>query len=342
MGQDREIDIIDDLRAHLLTAVQLEQATIPVYLCALYSIPEGTNLEASTVIRSVVMEEMLHMTLAANVLNALGDHVPIVPSDFTAPYPKFLPHSNKAFEAVLLPFSKAALEVFLKIEKPAAPNAKPQGNDYSTIGQFYAAIEIMLRKACDERGEKHVFVGDPARQARAGRWYYGGGGDVIEVHDLESAVRALKEVTEQGEGIDFTIEDSDQLEFDDVGELAHYFRFKELLNERRYRALDTPKSGPSGDEIVIDWTSVAPMRPNPRVRDYDAYPAIQRQMRTFNEIYNRLLASICQAFNGTPDALGIAAPIMYELRYQAQALMNIPSPLEHGKTVGPSFESTDA
>ena len=60
------------LRDALQHALMLEHATIPAYLCALYSIEDGTNVEAAEIIRSVVMEEMLHMVLVANVLNAVG------------------------------------------------------------------------------------------------------------------------------------------------------------------------------------------------------------------------------------------------------------------------------
>ena len=52
--------------------MQLEHATIPPYLTALYSIIPGTNSDAFHVLRVVAVEEMLHLTLVANVLNAVG------------------------------------------------------------------------------------------------------------------------------------------------------------------------------------------------------------------------------------------------------------------------------
>ncbi|MBI4473414.1 MAG: hypothetical protein HY646_12155, partial [Acidobacteria bacterium] len=69
-----KIDSIASLRRHLQIAIELEAATIPPYLCALYSTPDGQNRHASGIIRSVVVEEMLHIALAANVLNAIGGH----------------------------------------------------------------------------------------------------------------------------------------------------------------------------------------------------------------------------------------------------------------------------
>jgi hypothetical protein len=53
------------LKELLQAAVTLELSTIPPYLCALYSMHPKGNDEAKLVIRSVVVEEMLHMVLAA-------------------------------------------------------------------------------------------------------------------------------------------------------------------------------------------------------------------------------------------------------------------------------------
>ena len=77
---------------------------------ALYSIREGTNGVATEIIHSVFIEEMLHLTLAANILNAVGgapnlDYPGIMPS-----YPTFLAHSNEAFQVGLHP-SVAAIMI---------------------------------------------------------------------------------------------------------------------------------------------------------------------------------------------------------------------------------------
>jgi hypothetical protein len=59
------IDTLDDPRRHLQWAIELEHATIPPYLCALYSLDPDRNPEAAQVIRTVFTEEMLHLALAA-------------------------------------------------------------------------------------------------------------------------------------------------------------------------------------------------------------------------------------------------------------------------------------
>lgn len=328
---------LPDLHRHLQWALAVEHATIPPYLCALYSIPEGRNVEAATLVRSVVMEEMLHMTLVANVLNAVGGAPKLYDAKFVHRYPTPLPHSDKRFTVNLLPLCQEAVDTFLQIEMPAKPGAPPEGNDYQTLGQFYEAIEQGLKELCATLGPEKVFTGHPSKQVQPGTWYYGGGGDVVAVHDLTSALSALEEVMEQGEGFAGEIFDNDG-RFNDVDELAHYFRFMELKLGRRYEPTDTPKSGPTGNQLPIDWSAILPMRANPHSEEYRDYPSIHRQMVLFNRIYTRLLHQLDLAFNGTPGALREAAPIMYELKYQAESLMRIPSPLESGKTVGPAFE----
>ena len=82
---------VDRLKELLEAAVKLELSTIPPYLCALYTIhPEG-NDEAKLVIRSVVVEEMLHMVLAANVLNAIGGDPRVAGPEHAPRYPHELP-----------------------------------------------------------------------------------------------------------------------------------------------------------------------------------------------------------------------------------------------------------
>lgn len=324
------IHTIASLQAHLQVALRVEHATIPPYLAALYSIPDGSNVEAAQVIRSVVMEEMLHMTLVANLLNAVGGRPVVADPSFPMAYPCCLPHSSD-ITVELLPLCDRALATFLRIERPEPAHGPPEADRFHTLGQFYDAVREGLAWLCDKHGEAAVFTGRPERQVPARRHYYGGGGDVIEIHGLADALRAIEEVKEQGEGSERAIDDGD-------GEPAHYFRFLELRAARRFRAGDTPESGPTGAEIPLDWSVIAAMRPNPRVEKYAAHPEVQRRMIACNRSYTTLLRQLDLAYNGQPDALLSAVPLMYEVRYQAQALMRMPSYAGDGTTAGPSFE----
>ena len=68
----RRITTVESLREHLQWAIELEHFTLPPYLCALCSLDSDRNAEAGEVLVSILVEEMLHMTLAGNLLNAVG------------------------------------------------------------------------------------------------------------------------------------------------------------------------------------------------------------------------------------------------------------------------------
>ncbi|WP_198680825.1 ferritin-like domain-containing protein [Lentzea terrae] len=170
------IETLEDLRRHLQWAIELEHATIPPYLCALYSLDPGRNAEAAQVVGSVFAEEMLHLALAANLLNAVGGEPKLDTPELLRPYPRPLPHGDRSVQVQLLPFGREALELFLRIEQPASADAPPEADEYETIGQFYAAIEAGLHALCDELGEDAVFTGDPARQVGEFHLRNGGGG----------------------------------------------------------------------------------------------------------------------------------------------------------------------
>lgn len=331
--KEARIKTVEGLREHLQIAIELEHATIPPYLCALYSIQDGYNEQSAQIIKSVVMEEMLHMVLAANVLNAVGGEPSLTHPRFVPEYPTPLPHSSASFIVNLEKFSKSAIETFLKIEKPAKPHARPEPHNYHTIGQFYEAIEIALK----ELSKKHdIFKGAPERQVTH-EHYYGGGGVALSVYNLDTALEALAEITGQGEGIDHTIFDGDYEIFDEAEEYAHYFRFNEIYEERYYTASDTPRSGPHGPALPVDWDRVYNMHPNPKMRQYPEGSELWRKTYEFNRTYMAMLGYLHSALNGQPNLLMQGVAGMYDLKYQAVELMKIPLD-GSSMTAGPSFE----
>ena len=329
------INTIESLRNHLQTALELEHSTIPPYLCALYSIKDGSNTAASQIIKSVVMEEMLHMTLVANLLNSIGGKPSINHPQFIPVYPGYLPHSSKSFIVPLMKFCRQSVEVFLKIEKPEKVNAKPEDDYYHSIGQFYKAIEEGFECLNSDNSIK-LFCGKPQNQVLPDTWYYGAG-KVVEVKDLDSAKLAITEISEQGEGLSDSITDGDNRLFGQQIEVAHYYRFNEIYLGRQYTESDSPKSGPTGAELPIDWEAVHEMRPNPKINQYPDSPEITDIMHRFNCTYMDMLDLIDAGFNGKQSKMMAATAKMYELKDQAKTLMNIPSG-EGQTTVGPSFE----
>ncbi|HEY0782942.1 MAG TPA: ferritin-like protein, partial [Thermoanaerobaculia bacterium] len=308
------IETLPDLRRHLTAAVQLELSVLPPYLCAYYSLVPGSNVEVGQIIRSVLVEEMLHMTLAANVLNAVGGRLQIDEPGFVPVYPAYLPDGEKAFQVHLLPFSEAAIETFLKVEEPSHPYAGPpvaeryaatalrvaELGPYRTVGEFYQAIVDGLEALVAKLGEREVFTGDPARQVPP-ELYYGGGGTVTAVRDLAAARRALDEIIDQGEGETRSM-------FDGDGDLAHFFRFLEIKHQRRYapdqrhaihgRHFEEPK----GEPFPVDYTAVYPMLHDPRPDDYPA-GELRDASTAFDRLYSHLLRQLQGAFDGRPDLL---------------------------------------
>ena len=325
------------LRDHLQVAMQVEHATIPPYFTAWLTIKDGSNYEAAQTIRGVLLEEMLHLTLASNLLNAVGGKPSLTHPGFVPRYPHRLPHSGNHFEVSIERFSPAALRTFLKIERPEARGAKPEPGEWHTIGQFYAAIAGAVDELCDRLGEHRVFCGDQARQVRPEDYY--GSGSVVVVTGRDTAHRAIAEIVEQGEGASGGIFDGDHciLGDGDGEEVAHYYRFLEVLEGRFFTRRDTAKSGPTGRALKVDYDAVWPIRANTRAASYPPGTLARQALDAFRTEYGKLLASLETAFNGERGSLTEGIARMFALRQQARAL--IQTPTDDGRTtLGLDFE----
>lgn len=322
------------LRRGLQSALELEHATIPAYLCALYSIDEDANVEAARLIHSVVMEEMLHMVLVANIMNALGLEPSVDHEGFVPQYPTRLPYSDGRLKVRLLPFSREAIELFREIERPEPKKAKPRIKGYDTIGQLYAGIEEALR---DRGNGPHAYPGDPGRQIGPNHFYYGGGGEPIRVHDRKTALEALHEIVRQGEGSRRSIRDGGH-HLGEGGSLAHYYRFDEIHRGRHYRKGDTHESGPTGAPLAVDWGAAHRMRKDPRASTLPRGSDERELAVAFNHRYADLLHLLHRAFNGEPHLLQESVPVMIDLKWRAVSLMRVPVRGSGRRTAGPSFE----
>lgn len=330
-----EIQTVESLREHLQVAMEIEHATIPPYFTAWLTIREGTNVEAAEIIRSVMLEEMLHLSLAANLLNAVGGEPKLTYPGFVPRYPHSLPHSGEKFKVSIERFSKAALRTFLKIERPEPKGAKPQPGHWHTIAQFYMAIDRAIDDLCDELGEPAVFSGKVDRQVRPVDYY--GSGNLIIVTNRESAHAAIHEIIEQGEGSHDSIFDGDaQILGDGDGqEVAHYYRFMEVLEGRHYTKNDTADTGPRGTPLAVDFSAVYPIRANTRASQYPAGSEIRRALENFRTGYYELLGDLERAFNGERGQFTAATARMFALHQQGLALARTPD--GRGKTVGIDF-----
>ncbi|MGH3913072.1 MAG: ferritin-like domain-containing protein [Pseudonocardiaceae bacterium] len=322
-------ETLDELRTYLQGALEIEHLTIPPYLTAMYTIRAGTNQDAFFTIRSVVLEEMLHMTLVANLLNAVGGQPRVAHPDFVRSYPARLPYSALDVEIPLQHFSPAAMRTFLLIERPQPFDQEPvaSGQGWTSIGQFYDFIRSGLLKLVDKLGEDEVFCGRRERQVGPAD-FYNSGGEALPVTDLTSALLALRVVTEQGEGLHDSIFDSDDQLFGEQRQVAHYFRFNEILTGRLYGPHDTPNAPPTGPEIDVRWAQAYRIDPKASVADYARCDdkAVHEHAVAFNDAYAELLAHLEIAFDGRPRCMALAVPAMLRLRDLAGRLYHNPHP----------------
>jgi hypothetical protein len=379
-GADADLDVktriktLADLQKHLYSAMQLELSTIPPYLCGLYTIKEGSNTISSALIRSVVVEEMLHMILAANILNAVteynkGDKVITNVEEFIPKYPtKVLPgnivptpdEGQPPFDLHLRKFSPEAIEDFCEIEKPTDPDKilvrmsdlkfieSVDGSEtetpYNSIGQFYQAIRYGLDNL-EKNTPGGIFKGDHSRQVTPEQ-YYGSGGKILPVYCLEDANQAIEEIVGQGEGVHGTIGDPDNQMFGEGMEYAHYFKFQEIRYGKKYSPNDTnlimpAKSIPTGHSIDLSWSSVYNMKLDPTMDDYKNNEQLWNLGLDFNRTYVKLINNINDAISGDPGKLKEGIAQMYDLKYKAVALMNVPLHNDKGECAGPTFQYVD-
>jgi Ferritin-like len=333
----------DLLLYELQQALVLEHATIPPYMTALYTLASDSSWQAIEVLRSVMVEEMLHMTLVANLINALGGAPDTASPDFLPDYPAPLPFDVDGIQVNLFGFSRAAVEQGCLIERPRdiRPDmlqdaATPQ--EHLTIGEFYLRIELRLRFLVETYGEAAVFVGDPKRQVGP-PYYYDGAGATFVIADMVTALLALETIRHQGEGFTGSIWSGNRETYNSFPEVAHFFRFNELLCERSYRLGDTVESGPTGKPFKVNWAAAIPIRPNSKLSDYRDAPEIRASAMEFNQAYCDFLRMLDRAFNGQPSLLQAAIGEMFGLKNLMLRLINNPLPdSEQGFHAAPTFE----
>lgn len=335
------------LAEKLQKAVELELSTIPPYLTAVFSIKPGANAEVAQIIRSVFMEEMLHMVLASNILSAIGgavkfgaDNIPSYPCRLKFEGKTF---KNREFDIHLAALSRETVEFFKQIELPEFWGAPEEFREIVvpgyTIGEFYGGIEGDLSALCEEFGEAAIFTGDPRNQVSE-QYYWSGGGKPIVVQNLKAALASVAVIVEQGEGTSGALSDGDAGYFGQPAEVPHYFRFNEIFMERRYSAHDKPQDAPSGDPLRVDYGAVFPIKTDCKSADFPAGSELQRLNDEFNENYSMMLTQLAEAFAGNPRVFYTAIMNgMHNLVPIAKNIVQVPIPGDaDGRHGAPSFE----
>lgn len=325
IGTQREQRDIDWLREALQAAIALEQSTLPLYCSAMLSL-EVQNYPTYNAIRSVLMEEMVHMAIAANMLAALGGSPRI--KDLDPAYPRHgLPGGAEPdLHIGLAKLSRPQLLNFMRLEVPMFLLPEQyQHETYPTIGRLYESIKQAIADNADEvrvafaKGGLANQVGD---NIGFNTFVPGEGVDAVELFNA-----GVDEILEQGEG---STAESIQAGPAYQNEESHYGKFAELRYGARYQPPTphvplTRQTEPQwfrGEEIP--WPEVV----NTLAVPSDGYAAllaldpdgaaVLRELQTFDEVYTGMLGDLDTMWNGPMDTqwptFGEAVKAMVELR----------------------------
>ncbi|MER9107504.1 ferritin-like protein [Mesorhizobium sp. M0848] len=344
--QASPITDLTGLRAALQQAIQLEHSTIPPYLCALLTLSGNSDAVryARRLIRDIVLEEMLHMSLACNIVNAIGGTPEINRPGLQPIYPGPLPMGIAGgVEVHLKRYSRALVrDVFMQIEEPELPLDIPvlgalppdAASGPRTIGEFYAAIRHEIVRQTDA-----IFTGDPARQVTTGRF---DASEEFVVSNVETALRAIETIVEQGEG-------TPQSPFDLQQDIAHYYRFQEL--EKGMKLVGNPGSplkvgfDPAQPLVIDDDADVIKMVDNPQLVAIDISDAQAVQLSNeCDRLYSRMLDELQMGFSGEPDKVDTAVETMQDFAGVARDLLaqQLTAGPQSGFFAGPRFRYSAA
>lgn len=335
---------LEDLKKALQFAVELEHSTMPPYFYARYSLGAG-NTEIVQVLYKIVQEEMHHMLLAGNLLKAIGGNPVIDKPEFVPSYPSNLPGTVASDLIVpLAPFSRQLVrDVFMRIEQPkqilafeTTSLAVSDDEPPKTIGEFYGRI----RDAFEADGD--ALIVDSSGDTQPTHWQMPPNQQKITTK--AEALKAIDLIVEQGEGTDTepVFPDGDGNPSND--ELAHYYKFAEIVKGRLKANPDaTPNSPPreqyvydASDQIPFEPASVLPLRTNPKRSQFEEGSPARTAIDGFNRKYTEILKLLHSAFNGEPAKIYDAVSAMNQVRSLVTQITAIN--LDDGTRPGPTFE----
>jgi hypothetical protein len=313
------IESLQDLQDHLELAIQIELATIPPYLYAMYSI-EDLDSEPALLLRSIVTEEMLHAALVTNLLLATGGTPDFASTKYMTRFPAELPHHDPPLMIDLEPCSNDLIErVFMRIEQPEAREAPAQPDQFETLGQFYHALEIGLQRLAEGAD---IFTNPQTSAQLSNPDFYrpvamdaDDSGGLLLIHDLDSAVSAIEIIIHQGEGL------SDEMWADPSHqELTHFHKLLQI----------SEGSSPLG--------AVRPVMTNPST---DRFPAgIQPVSDLFNATFRSLFLVLERLFDSTSNqarGVGVLYLLMADVLSQLARFL-VEQPITDETFASPTFE----
>jgi CDGSH-type Zn-finger protein/uncharacterized Fe-S cluster protein YjdI len=214
----------ESLAFALSEAAELEHGLLCCYLYTAFSIGprcerrHGAEQAAAIArwraeITDIARDEMIHLALVSNLLNAIG----AAPHFMRPNFPVASGYHPAGIVVSLAPFCLSTIQHFVYLERPEdvveregegfarrpytrighAGRLVPSGQDYATQGDLYRWIRDGFAHMIELHGAAQVMCGDPRLQVTSSQLGLPG---ITAVTDLASAERALDTIVTQGEG----------------------------------------------------------------------------------------------------------------------------------------------
>ncbi|MEV0670442.1 ferritin-like protein [Mycobacterium sp. NPDC050441] len=330
----READSPVDLHESVQHAIELEFATMPPYLTAMMSLDPQRNSKIRGILSTVAVDEMLHMLLCCNLLVALGGTPNIATTGFVPSYPSKLPMAVSSGLVVGVErFSMDVVErTFMGIEHPEDPLQFPgiaEEPTFATIGAFYAALEEKLTQLGDS-----AFRGDTTGQLLSDSGFEFP--RLVPIVDVTSASYAIGVIVREGEGTQTSPKDA-------AGQVAHYYRFEQIIKGKELVTDSTVPQGFSftGPEIPYDPAGVLPITANQRLSDLDLQSEAGQKAMKFAQSLTDLLTALHKTFAGDLAAFDPAFDLMFALKRAGQDLCKTEILVDGqptGRNAGPTWQ----
>jgi len=308
-----------DLHDHLELAIQIELSTIPPYLYAMYSIADQTS-DAARLLRSIVVEEMLHAALVTNLLLATGGSPDFASTKYMTSFPCDMPHHEPRLRIDLAACSDEQIrDVFMRIEQPESRDAPAQPDQFETLGQFYHALEIGI----EDLATRYEIFSNPQVDAQLSdpRFYspvdYDAedSGGLMRIDDMSSAVEAIEVIVHQGEGL------SDERWADPSHqELTHFHKLVQIAEG----------TSPLGE--------VLPVGTNPKTVDYPEH--LRPVSDLFNATFRGLFLVMNRLFERGSNqgrGVGVLYILMADVLSQLASFL-VAQPVGADRVAAPTFE----
>ena len=356
--------LLKELRQKIQVAIEIEFATLPFYFYMYWSAymhPDAENApprvkRSATLLKSIIMEEMFHFVTMCNVMTAIGGH-PKLDAKHIPEYPTTLPGHSEVnnFEIHLEKLDLHSISTAIRIEMPAAEDAPPQGNLWSTIGQMYEYIYNLIRHPLltDEDFNKgfqmnqwsgpsqiYLYQNHPVKDHEV-KWF--------TIHCKQDALDAIDEIVAEGEGF----EEGSLLESEGGHEKAHFYKFVEIYEHMggyvphdQLALFHNPKflsELKTNDHFDADkygefMAYILPMVKDPKQHTGQYDPAGLQANSDFNSAYTNMIRQIEASFRTRNPGVIHFSP-MFGLQTAAQAVIS--HQLKSGEQCGPSFEYVD-